>query len=232
MLLPSPRACPCRSATCVWRNSAAWASCVTMTMVLPCSRFNTCSSLRISSAVSRSRSPVGSSQSRSERVRDDGTRDRNTLFLAAGQLARIVASRDRRGRRYPARSMRDLARSFATEVGQQQRQLDVPVRRKYGQQVVELKDEADVVGTPARQLAVRHRRDFGIADRRSRYLPSARSRPPIRFSSVVLPEPDGPMTATKSPSGISRSSWCSTSTLSLALLVGVTDIFQVWHEDS
>ncbi len=31
-----------------------------------------------------------------------------------------------------------------------------------------------------------------------------RSMPAIRFSSVVLPEPDGPMSATNSPSGTSR----------------------------
>src|SRR5690349_18802930 len=40
------------------------------------------------------------------------------------------------------------------------------------------------------------------------------SRPPIRLSSVVLPEPDGPMSATKSPRGMSRSMPCSTSIVS------------------
>src|SRR5207245_11250224 len=37
---------------------------------------------------------------------------------------------------------------------------------------------------------------------------------PIRFSSVVLPEPDGPMSATKSPRGMSRSMPCRTSIVS------------------
>src|SRR5690242_9318144 len=40
------------------------------------------------------------------------------------------------------------------------------------------------------------------------------SSPPIRLSSVVLPEPDGPMSATKSPRGMSRSMPCSTSIVS------------------
>ena len=38
------------------------------------------------------------------------------------------------------------------------------------------------------------------------------SRPPIRFSSVVLPEPEGPMSARNSPAATSRFRECSTST--------------------
>ena len=41
------------------------------------------------------------------------------------------------------------------------------------------------------------------------------SRPPIRLSSVVLPEPDGPISARKSPCGISRLTPFSTSMRSL-----------------
>ncbi len=40
------------------------------------------------------------------------------------------------------------------------------------------------------------------------------SSPPIRLSRVDLPEPDGPISATKSPSGISRSMPCRTWTSS------------------
>src|SRR5664279_6631017 len=35
----------------------------------------------------------------------------------------------------------------------------------------------------------------------------ARSMPPSRLSRVVLPDPDGPITATKSPRGIARLRW-------------------------
>src|SRR5919198_1042437 len=40
------------------------------------------------------------------------------------------------------------------------------------------------------------------------------SSPPMRLSSVVLPDPDGPMSATKSPRGMSRSIPCRTSMVS------------------
>jgi hypothetical protein len=41
------------------------------------------------------------------------------------------------------------------------------------------------------------------------------SSPPIRFSSVVLPEPEGPISATKSPRSMSRFTLCSASTFCL-----------------
>src|SRR5690349_9180617 len=54
-------------------------------------------------------------------------------------------------------------------------------------------------------------RDISLSDRRSRRSPatsiapaSDRSMPPSRLSSVVLPDPDGPITATKSPRGMAR----------------------------
>src|SRR5262245_1905899 len=40
------------------------------------------------------------------------------------------------------------------------------------------------------------------------------SSPPIRLRSVVLPDPEGPISATKSPSGMSRSMPCNASTRS------------------
>jgi hypothetical protein len=41
------------------------------------------------------------------------------------------------------------------QIGEQQRQLDVPLRRQRRHQVVELEDEAHVGGAPRRQLAAR-----------------------------------------------------------------------------
>src|SRR6187402_256076 len=41
--------------------------------------------------------------------------------------------------------------------------------------------------------------------------PVGLSRPPMRFSSVVLPDPDGPISARNSPCGMSRLTPCSTS---------------------
>src|SRR4029079_26728 len=65
--------CRVRRAYC-----AAAGSCVTITIVLPSSRWRICSVDRISSAVVRSRSPVGSSQSRS---------------LGSETMARVMATR-------------------------------------------------------------------------------------------------------------------------------------------
>src|SRR4051812_13285995 len=47
---------------------------------------------------------------------------------------------------------------------------------------------------------------------------STRSIPPSRLSGVVLPEPDGPMTAMKSPRGIARSRWSKIEIVSLPLV--------------
>ncbi len=71
-------------------RSAACGSCVTITIVLPCSRLSVCSRSRISSPALRSRSPVGSSQSSSVGIGDDGARDADALLLTAGELPRIV----------------------------------------------------------------------------------------------------------------------------------------------
>src|SRR3954451_2657397 len=47
---------------------------------------------------------------------------------------------------------------------------------------------------------------------------SARSMPPSRLSKVVLPDPDGPITATKSPRGIARLRWSKMVMVSLPLV--------------
>ena len=71
-------------------RSAARGSCVTITIVLPCSRLSACSRSRISSPALRSRSPVGSSHEQQRRVGDDRAGDADALLLAARQLPRVV----------------------------------------------------------------------------------------------------------------------------------------------
>ena len=135
------------------------------------------------------------------RIGDDRAGDADALLLAAGELARVVlravaeADDVERGRR------RACVRSRLRQLGQQQRQLDVLARGQHRQQVVELEDEADVPRAPARRAAPSDSSSMSVAaDRRS--CPSVgRSRPPIRLSSVVLPEPDGPISARNSPCG-------------------------------
>ena len=57
-----------------------------------------------------------------------------------------------------------MRRSAFDSVRQQQRQLDVAFGGEHGQQVVELKDEADVLRAPARQPAAAERADALAAD--------------------------------------------------------------------
>ena len=142
--------------TCSVRRAraAARASCVTMTIVLPCWALSACSRSRISSPDRRSRSPVGSSPQQQRRIRHDGARDADPLLLAARELPRIVLravleAHDRERRRHVAPPV------GAPQRREQQRQLDVLLRRQHRQQVVELEDEADVAGAPACQPPAR-----------------------------------------------------------------------------
>ena len=102
------------------------------------------------------------------RIGHDGARDRHALLLAARELPRLVPGAVREA----DQRQRDRARAGALgrgQVGQQQRQLDVPLGRQHGHQVVELEDEADVGGAPARRA--RRSRAGRCAGRRSTMLP-------------------------------------------------------------
>ena len=67
-----------------------------------------------------------------------------------------------------------------------------------GQQVVELEDEADRAAAQARERRRRRARWCPAPSRKMRPLVGRSSRP-MRFSSVLLPEPEGPMSAVNSP---------------------------------
>ena len=71
-------------------RSAACGSCVTMTMVLPCSlveRLQQVEDLVAGLAIEVARRLVAEQQ---RRIGDDGARDADALLLAAGELPRIV----------------------------------------------------------------------------------------------------------------------------------------------
>ena len=97
------------------------------------------------------------------------------------------------------------------EMREQQRQLDVALGGERRQQIVELEHEPDVPRAPGGELAVGELVDAIAADLHGAVV--GRSRPPIRLSSVDLPEPDGPISARNSPSFTSRlrpeSTWIS-----------------------
>ena len=115
-------------------------------------------------------------------------------------------------------SAQQLARAFLDfllrPAAQMQRNGDVFDAGQGGQQIEELKNESDLVAAQARQ--------FIVGQARSAAAPSisispddAVSRPPIRFSSVDLPEPDGPTMDTISPRPMDRSTFSRAVTLRL-----------------
>ena len=132
------------------------------------------------------------------RIGDDRARDADALFLAARQLARLVLgalAQDRRGSSAAPTRLRAIR---GGQRSQQQRQLDVALGRQHRQQVVHLKHEADVIRAPACRAAPSL--SESVRWPAISIVPAVgRSRPPIRFSSVDLPEPDGPISARKSP---------------------------------
>ena len=94
-------------------------------------------------------------------------------------------------------------RSRRGKAGEQERQLHVLERRQHRHQVVELKDEADVPRPPVGELRFVERRDVHRRPRAASPA-SGLSIPAIRLSSVLLPEPDGPISATKSPAAMAK----------------------------
>ena len=96
------------------------------------------------------------------------------------------------------------------ERGQVERQLNVFDRLEHGDKVVELKDEADVIGAPMGELGLRKGSDVDTAHP---------DRPAVRLvdpgqevQEVVFPEPDGPISARNSPSTMSNVISCRTGT--------------------
>ena len=172
--------------------SGSW---VTSTMVCP-SRCSASNSARISSLVALSRLPVGSSARR---------------MLGWFTSARAIATRCR----WPPESSlgrccirsfkpdpvervgRERAPLLGAHAGIDQRQLDVVQRGGAGQQVEGLEDEPDLLVADPGQLVVAQLRD-PVAVEPVLALRSGLSRQPMRFISVDLPEPDGPMMATNS----------------------------------
>jgi hypothetical protein len=111
------------------------------------------------------------------------------------------ACRRARPRPTPRASRRARRRSARGAAGDAQPELDVLERGQRAEQVVLLEDEAD---PPAHALERRRLRAPRSSSPSTRTLPSCAERSaPTRVSSVVLPEPEGPVTMTISPAGIS-----------------------------
>ena len=163
-----------------WRRalarSAARGSWVTIRMVVFRSETSRPRRSRISSALRRSRSPVGSSHSRK---------------VGSATIARAIATRcscppeSCRGKwcmRSASPTSRNAAstcsrRSATGERGQEQGQLHVAEGGEDGDQVVGLEHEPDVPGAPGGQLAARHGGDL-VARHRSPCPRTERPGPP------------------------------------------------------
>ena len=97
------------------------------------------------------------------RIRDQRTGDSHPLLLTARQFTRFVIC--------PIGQSNDLecdvcitAPLGSGQPGQQQRQLDIAARIEYRQQIVELKDEADVFRSPVGQRSARKRIEVFACD--------------------------------------------------------------------
>ena len=139
--------------------------------------------------------------------------DGDPLLLATRELRRAGASV--RAPRPTRSSVSDArpARLLRVDSREQERQLRVLDRAEHGDEVVRLEDEAHRRrrGSPVRRASESACRS---TPSRSTRPPSMSSRPEQQLSRVVLPEPDGPMTETNSPSCTTRSTSRSASTSS------------------
>ena len=97
-------------------------------------------------------------------VGDERTRDRHALLLSARQLRRPVVTAIFEADELE-RVFRVLLALFRRERREQQRQLDVLLRREHRDQIEALEHEADVARAPVRQLAAFHLLEVLARDR-------------------------------------------------------------------
>ena len=137
------------------------------------------------------------------RAVDERAGDRAALQLAAGELLRVVAQAAGRARRAASSARAARLRRRSALAAEQQRQRDVLEQRQRRQQVEELEDEADALAPDPGQLVVA-KASPGPRTPGARSRTIGRSIAPHRCSSVDLPQPDGPTSATNSPCTTSR----------------------------
>jgi hypothetical protein len=134
-------------------------------------------------------------------IGDDRAGDRDALLLAARKLGRrmvpplLEPDLVERGHRRLVPLLLGIA---AIE----QRQLDILERGGAREQVEALEDEAEIFAPQQRALVAVERSTWTPLNRKAGL---GTSRQPRMFIVVDLPDPDGPITATKSPDWMSRS---------------------------
>ena len=143
------------------------------------------------------------------------SRDRDTLLLAArqlrGEVVRPLGESD-----LGEKLCRVEVGAVTVTLGELEGEADVLLGGQRGDQVEELEDEADVLAAEERELSA-VKVEMSCSPKVIDPLVGA-SIPPSRFSSVVLPEPDGPRIATNSPRLMVSSSTCRASTSTSPIL--------------
>ena len=115
---------------------------------------------------------------------------------------------------------------LARHLEEQERQLDVLARRQHRDEVVDLEDVADVAHPPASRARRRTGRRGPPPATTTRPLVGV-SMPAMRLSSVVLPEPDGPMRLRNSPSATVEGDAVQRPDLDRALLVDLRQVLRL-----
>src|SRR5262249_21504311 len=96
-------------------------------------------------------------------IGDNRARDTDALLLTAGKLARPVTNAIRKPNQF--QSGKDLLLAlFGGKRQEEKRQLDILIGRQDREEMIELKDKADVPRPPSSQLALRHARNEFLTD--------------------------------------------------------------------
>ena len=162
---------------------------------------------------SGSSADVGSSKSSSCGLQRQGANDAHPLLLAAREFERIrvgLSRRDRRARAAHAHPRRLGLRPFL----HLHRALDDVLENRAVREQVELLEDHGGAVAQRRELPLRGRaaKSTTSPPANATVPASGTSRPLSERSTVVLPEPDGPIRATTSPRGTVRSIDLRTST--------------------
>ena len=172
---------------------------VTRTVGVANARFTRSSASSTSTPVLLSSAPVGSSHRSSRRLLCDRRARRRR---AAARRRKAAAGKRSLSSAMPTRASASVGGQ--RPLGADGSERHVLAGRQARDEVVGLKDEADVPAPVEGQCPLVERGKVGhrqtAGGRRS-----ARSRPPMRLSSVDLPLPEGPSRTTKSPRASSKS---------------------------
>jgi hypothetical protein len=136
--------------------------------------------------------------------------DRHTLALAAGQGVRPVCGVLGQAHRLQ-HGLHPLAALGGGHAGKKQRVVHVVGHRHHRHQVEALEDEADGVAAQQRGLGLVQPGDVAAAKEDAPA--SARSISPARFNRVLLPLPEGPVSASISLARSCRSTPCKAGTM-------------------